>query len=155
MNLSTLQRLMAFDFGTKRIGIAVGQRLTGTAQPLPPIKARDGIPDWQQLQCIIDEWQPDAFVTGLPLNMDGSASDMSRRADKFARRLEGRFHRPSLTHDERLSSYEAKGMVLADSGERDFGKHSVDGLAAQLILESWMSEHPWSPTAKESPNEPA
>ncbi|ASP40834.1 Holliday junction resolvase RuvX [Bacterioplanes sanyensis] len=141
---------MAFDFGTKRIGIAVGQRLTATAQPLAPIKARDGIPDWEQLAAIINEWQPDGFVTGLPLNMDGSDSDMSRRALKFARRLEGRYHRPSLTHDERLSSFEAKGMVMADGGERDFGKHSVDGLAAQLILESWMSEHPWPPTEEGS-----
>ncbi|GGY53106.1 putative pre-16S rRNA nuclease [Bacterioplanes sanyensis] len=155
MSHPKLQRLMAFDFGTKRIGIAVGQRLTGTAQALTPIKARDGIPDWQQLQQIINEWQPDGFVTGLPLNMDGSRSEMSQRADKFARRLEGRYHRPSVTHDERLTSFEAKGMVMADSGERDFGKHSVDGLAAQLILESWMNEHPWPPLAEESSDEPA
>ena len=114
--------IMSFDFGTKRIGIAVGQRLTGNTQALVPIKARNGIPDWDALQLIIDEWQPDAFVTGLPLNMDGSQSDMSRRANKFSRRLEGRFHRPSYTHDERLSSFEAKGIVMSQSGERDFGR---------------------------------
>lgn len=137
-----VQRLLAFDFGTQRIGIAVGQRLTATAEPLAPIKARDGVPDWDQLQRIVDEWQPDGFVVGLPLNMDGSPSDMSNRAKKFAGRLEGRYHRPSYTHDERLSSYEAKGMVIAQGGNRDFGANSVDGLAAQLILESWMASFP-------------
>ena len=135
-------RLMAFDFGTSRMGVAVGQRLTGTAEPLSPLKARDGIPDWQQLEKIIKEWQPDALVVGLPLNMDGSPSEMSQRALKFARRLEGRYHLPAFTEDERLSSYEAKGQVIAKGGDRDFGRNSVDGLAAVLILESFMSHWP-------------
>ncbi|MFY9178584.1 MAG: Holliday junction resolvase RuvX [Venatoribacter sp.] len=137
-----IQRLMAFDFGTKRIGIAVGQRLTGTGEPLSPIKANDGIPNWQELERIINTWNPDAFVVGLPLNMDGTPSSMSARANKFAKRLEGRYHRRAFTHDERLSSFEAKGYVMAQGGSRDFGKNSVDGLAAQLVLESWMAEHP-------------
>lgn len=135
---------MGFDFGTQRIGIAVGQRLTNSAEAIDPIKARDGVPDWDTLEKIINEWQPHVFVVGLPLNMDGSESDMSRRANKFAKRLEGRFHRPSYTHDERLTSYEAKGMVLENVGHKNFGDYSVDGIAARLILESWMSEHPRS-----------
>ena len=132
---------MAFDFGTQRIGIAVGQRITGQASPIEPIKARDGIPNWEQLGQIIAEWQPEAFVTGLPLNMDGSPSELSRRANKFANRLEGRFHRPSFTHDERLTSYEAKGRVIEAGGNRNFGENSVDGIAAQLILESFLSQY--------------
>lgn len=132
---------MAFDFGTQRIGIAVGQRITGQATPIAPIKARDGMPDWDQLQTIIDEWQPQAFVTGLPLNMDGTASDLSRRANKFANRLEGRYHKPSFTHDERLTSYEAKGQIIEQGGNRNFGENSVDGIAAQLILESFLSTY--------------
>lgn len=140
-------RLMGFDFGTQRMGIAVGQRLTGTAEELAPIKAKEGVPNWQQLESLINEWQPDAFVVGLPLNMDGSESDMSRRAAKFARRLEGRFGKPSFTHDERLSSFEAKGQVLAQGGDRNFGRNSVDGLAAIIILEGFMAQ--W-PLAKES-----
>ena len=131
-----IKSLMAFDFGTQRIGIAIGQRITAGAQPLNPIKARDGIPDWDGLQRLIDEWQPDAFVVGLPLNMDGSDSDMSRRANKFARRLEGRYHRPAYTHDERLTSYEAKGIVIEQGGSRDFGANSVDGLAT-LYQNTW------------------
>lgn len=142
-------RIMAFDFGTKRIGVAVGQRLTGGTRALEPIKARDGVPDWIELEKRIADWQPDAFLVGLPLNMDGSPSDMSLRAAKFARKLEGRLHKPSYTHDERLSSYEAKGIVMANSNERDFGRHSVDGLAACLILESWITEHPLQATVSD------
>lgn len=134
--------VMAFDFGTRRMGIAVGQRLTQNSQALPPVKAKDGIPNWDDIKRCVDEWQPDAFVVGLPLNMDGSPSEMSRRANKFSNRLSARFQRPSFTQDERLTSYEAKGIVMAESGERDFGAHSVDGLAAQLILQSWMDAWP-------------
>ena len=138
----TITSILAFDFGTKRMGVAIGQRITGTATALTPIKAKDGIPNWEQLALLIKEWQPDAFVVGLPLNMDGTESEMSRRASKFARRLNGRYHKPSFTHDERLSSFEAKGEVIRHSGERDFGAHSVDGLAACIILESWMAANP-------------
>ena len=137
-----IQTLMGFDFGTQRIGIATGQRVTETAGPLDPVKAKAGIPNGDNLQKIINEWQPDAFIVGLPLNMDGTPTDMSNRAAKFARRLEGRFHRPAYTQDERLTSFEAKGMVIDQGGDRDFGANSVDGLAAQLILQSWMTEHP-------------
>jgi putative Holliday junction resolvase len=132
---------MSFDFGTQRIGIAVGQRITGQATPLEPIKARDGIPNWEELEKIIEEWQPQAFVTGLPLNMDGTPSELSRRANKFSNRLEGRFHRPSFTHDERLTSYEAKGRIIEAGGNRNFGENSVDGIAAQLILESFLNQY--------------
>ena len=81
-----IKSLMAFDFGTQRIGIAIGQRITAGAQPLNPIKARDGIPDWDGLQRLIDEWQPDAFVVGLPLNMDGSAGLRAQASRAFARK---------------------------------------------------------------------
>ena len=134
--------IMGFDFGTRRIGIAMGQRLTNNATPLTPIKAKDGIPDWNKLADIINEWQPDAFVVGLPLNMDDSVSEMSQRAKKFAGRLEGRFHRPAYMHDERLSSYEAKSLIIEEYGQQNFGDYSADGLAASLILESWMAENP-------------
>jgi putative Holliday junction resolvase len=132
---------MSFDFGTQRIGIAVGQRITGKATPIEPIQARDGVPNWEQLGKIIEEWKPQAFVTGLPLNMDGSPSELSRRAKKFSNRLEGRFHRPAYTHDERLTSYEAKGIVMEAGGNRNFGENSVDGIAAQLILESFLNQY--------------
>ena len=132
--------ILAFDFGTSRIGVAVGQAVTCTASPLNPIAAKDGIPDWNLFAALISEWQPEALVVGLPLNMDGSLCDMSFRARKFANRLQERYQRPAYLVDERLTSHEAKGMHLAQGGKADFKAHSVDGLAAQLILESWFRE---------------
>jgi putative pre-16S rRNA nuclease len=139
--LSThLKTCLGFDFGTRRIGVAVGRSLLGTASPLPPLVARDGIPDWAIIEKLVSEWKPDAFVVGLPLNMDGTASEMSIRATKFAKRLQGRFNKPYFMMDERLSSHEAKGFVIERGGNRDFGENSVDGIAASLILESWFSQ---------------
>ncbi|OUR72805.1 Holliday junction DNA helicase RuvA [Marinomonas sp. 42_23_T18] len=133
--------LLGFDFGTTRIGIAVGQEITATATPLNPIKARDGIPNWDIIAAFVKEWQPDGFVIGLPLNMDGSENDMCQRARKFANRLHGRYNKPSYMMDERLSSYEAKGEVIKDGGNRNFKENSVDGIAARMILESWFLEN--------------
>jgi len=133
-------RVLGFDFGVKRIGVAVGQSLTGQASPLKPLAARDGVPDWEQVARLVAEWAPDAFVVGLPLNMDGTEGEISQRARKFANRLHGRFGKPAHLMDERLSSFEAKGIVMAQSGERDFGRFSVDGLAASLIIESWLAQ---------------
>lgn len=134
---SKLNTLLGFDFGTTRIGVAVGQVLLGTATPLAPIKAKEGIPNWDTVADLVAEWQPDAFVVGLPLNMDGSENEMCQRARKFANRLQGRYGKPRFLMDERLSSYEAKGQVIRSGGSRNFKENSVDGIAAQLILESW------------------
>ncbi|PID43737.1 MAG: Holliday junction resolvase RuvX [Proteobacteria bacterium] len=136
-----IQQVIAFDFGEKRIGVACGQCITGGASALPPMKARDGIPDWQVIERTLADWQPDLVIVGLPLNMDGSESAMSQRARKFANRIHGRFGVPVAMHDERLTSFEAKGYVMDAGGSRDFGKNSVDGLAAVLLFESWFSEH--------------
>lgn len=93
-------------------------------------------------EALIKEWQPDAIVVGLPLNMDGSPSEMSERAEKFGRRLNGRFNLPVFTHDERLTTYAAKGERLAQ-GQRDgYRERPVDALAAALLLEGWLAEHP-------------
>jgi putative Holliday junction resolvase len=120
---------MGFDFGLSRIGLAVGQSITGTASPVVVVNARDGKPDWNAVDAIVREWQPGLFVVGLPLNMDGTESDMSVRAEKFARRLAGRYNIPAKTSDERLTSREAREMSDDDA--------PVDAIAAQLILESY------------------
>ena len=119
---ATPQLLLGFDFGTKQIGVAVGQIITQQARELCNLKARDGIPNWEQIEALIKEWQPDALVVGLPLNMDGSPSDMCVRAEKFARRLNGRFNLPVHTHDERLTTFEAKGQRLSQ------GQHFYNAL---------------------------
>lgn len=130
--------LLAFDYGLRTIGVAIGQAITGTASPLTAIPARDGIPNWDSIAALIAEWKPDHLLVGLPLNMDGSTSELSQRAEKFARRLHGRFGLPVLTWDERLSSFEARGELLA-RGERNFKKGGVDSISARLILESWFA----------------
>jgi len=135
--------IIAFDHGTRFIGVAAGQSITGTASPLPALAAKDGIPNWDQIAALLKEWQPQRLVVGLPLNMDGTPSEMSQRAEKFARRLHGRFGLPVLTWDERLSSYEARGEMLAHSkeirGKQNFRASGVDSLSARLILESWFA----------------
>ena len=131
---------MAFDFGLRRIGVAVGQEMLGSGEPLAMLPARDGIPDWERVRALLDEWRPDLVLVGLPLNMDGSENDMCARARKFGKRLHGRFHYPVEMVDERLTSYEAKGAVIAAGGSRDFGRHGVDDRAAVLILETWFRE---------------
>ena len=134
------RRAMAFDYGTRQIGVAVGQTLTGSAEPLTNLRARDGVPDWDQLARLIREWEPNVLVVGLPLNMDGSASDMSERAARFARRLNGRFQLPVETVDERLSTFEAK-QHLKDQGRTpsSYRDDPVDSLAAALLLQTWLS----------------
>jgi putative Holliday junction resolvase len=134
------QSYLCFDFGLKRIGVASGNDLLKKGSELAPIQAKDGIPDWLIIEKLVKEWRPDKFIVGLPLNMDGTESDMSLRATKFGKRLKGRFNKDLEMMDERLSSYEAKSQIQAQKGKQlDFGIHSVDGAAACLILESWFA----------------
>lgn len=130
---------MAFDYGTQRIGVAFGQSVSRTAKPVCVLKARDGIPDWDQVAKLIADWHPDVFVVGLPYNMDGSDSDLLPRAIKFANRLNGRFNKPSYGMDERLSSREATERKTEEQGGRKTGE-SIDDVAAQIILQNWFNE---------------
>lgn len=130
---------LGFDYGTQRIGVAFGQSLTGTAQPICLLRARDGIPDWAEIESLIAEWRPNLFVVGLPYNLDGSESDLMVRAVKFANRLNGRFNKPSYGMDERLSSVEAAEQVLEENwGSKK--RAAIDDIAAQIILQNWFSE---------------
>jgi putative holliday junction resolvase len=129
--------LLGFDFGSKRIGVAVGQELTRTATALETLNSRDGGPDWDGISRLINEWQPDALVVGLPFNLDGSEHETTRLARRFGNRLTGRYNLPVFTIDERLSSVEAE-RILEEQGR--FDKEEVDKLAAQIILESWLAQ---------------
>lgn len=135
----TVRLLLGFDYGSKQIGLAVGQVITGQARELCVLKAQNGVPDWLKVEALIKEWKPDALVVGLPLNMDGSPSDMSARAERFARQLNGRFNLPVHTHDERLTTFEAKGERMA-RGQRtnSYRDNPVDAIAARLLLEGWL-----------------
>ena len=124
---------LAFDYGTRKIGVAVGQSITGTATALPVLGARDGIPDWEAVGKLIAQWQPAVLVVGLPLNMDGSESELSARARKFANRLHGRFGLVVELEDERLSTRSARPFV----GK---GTQLLDSHAAAIVLESWLAK---------------
>jgi putative Holliday junction resolvase len=128
-----LQTLLGFDFGTQRIGIAVGQSITGTASALCTINASQGKPDWVRISELIEHWRPDALVVGLPLHNDGSDSNISKAARKFAQQLEGRYQLPVHPMDERLSSHAAKQHMRQATG-----KQEVDAVAAMIILQDWL-----------------
>ncbi|AJC67772.1 MULTISPECIES: Holliday junction resolvase RuvX [Dickeya] len=132
--------LLAFDFGTRSIGVAIGQEITGTARPLTSLKAQDGIPDWQKVEKLLNEWQPALIIVGLPLNMDGTEQPLTARARKFAQRLHGRFGVTVELHDERLSTVEARADLFERGGFRALDKGSVDAASAVIILESWFEQ---------------
>jgi len=132
------QTLLGFDFGTKSIGVATGQMITATAQPIDAIKANDGIPNWDTVEKVIKEWQPDLVVVGLPLNMDGTEQMITQRAKKFANRLNGRFGVNIALQDERLTTASAKEFIFERGGFKALDKGKIDSVSAALILESWM-----------------
>ncbi len=131
---------MGFDFGLRQIGVAVGNCLLGTTQPLAVLRAKEGVPDWQVVTQLINEWRPDLLVVGDPINMDGSDSELSTRARKFARRLHGRLGLPVAMADERLSSFEAKQLSRERGHRGDYRRHPVDSQAAELVLRSWLDD---------------
>ena len=132
--------VMSFDYGTEKIGIAIGQSISSTAEPLTIIRARDGIPNWSQITSLIESWRPNFFVVGLPYNLDGSDSKLLQRALKFAQRLNGRFNIPTFGIDESLSSKAAAEKFKAGNPQNSVRKE-IDDVAAQIILETWFSEY--------------
>ncbi|NEZ02872.1 Holliday junction resolvase RuvX [Wenzhouxiangella sp. XN201] len=138
--------LLGIDFGLRTVGLAVGHHLTGSARPLEPIRYRDTDSLMEQLDDVLSQWRPALLVIGLPLGGDGDESDMSRRVRDFASRLAKRHDAIDIRfHDERLTSHAAaehhasrrqQGRAKRRDAER------LDSVAASLILESWMGEHP-------------
>ncbi len=133
------QTILAFDFGLKNIGVACGQNITQTASELKPIAAKNGTPNWDQLEKLINEWQPSLLLVGLPLNMDGSEMEFTARAKKFGKRLHGRFGKSVEMVDERLTTRAAKEEAFERGHRGHFASSPVDSIAARLILESWLN----------------
>ena len=137
------QTVLGFDFGLRRIGIASGQTITGSASPVAVAAATDGRPDWNTIDTAVREWAPDALVVGVPLLMDGTEQPVTHRARRFARQLAGRYGLPVHEADERLSSAQAS-QLLSDArqsgGRRRTRKGDVDRIAATLILERWLAD---------------
>lgn len=136
-----MKTLLAFDYGTQNIGVAYGQSLTNSASELSPLKARDGIPNWDEVESLLKEWKPELVLVGLPLNMDDSESELSQRARKFGNRLHGRFGIKVEMMDERLSTFAAKEEAAERGHKGNYAQAPVDSIAARLILESWFSQN--------------
>ena len=134
-------RVLGFDFGLKRIGVASGNTQTQTAQSIAIISSNDGTPDWQSLDRLIEEWRPEKLVVGLPVSMAGDETDISRKARGFGDRLSKRYGLNIDYCDERLSSNQANTLIreLTPKGKRIRKKSNaaIDHIAAQLILETY------------------
>jgi putative Holliday junction resolvase len=125
---------LALDFGLRWIGAATGQTVTATASARGALRARDGVPDWDALGRLVAEWGPDVIVVGLPLNMDGTESEMSRRARRFGNRVNARTGVPVEFQDERLTSREAAARAAPGTD-----RNALHGEAARVILEDWLA----------------
>lgn len=131
---------LGFDFGLKRIGVAVGQGLTGSATPLSTLNAKDGVPDWALIQKLLKEWHPKGFVVGLPTAVCGKDLTVTERVRSFAETLQVQFQRPVYLVDERFSTVEARSQLFEQGGFRKIRRTEVDSLAACIILEQWLRE---------------
>lgn len=140
---ATPETILAFDFGLRRIGVAVGQQVTASANPLAVIQNSDAGPDWTAIAELVREWQPARIIVGMPVHADGSPSQIANQVRGFIAGL-ARFERPVETEDERYSSLEA-GQLL--KSERSLGlrgrisKEMIDSAAATLIAERWLNNN--------------
>jgi putative Holliday junction resolvase len=135
----TTVRVLGFDFGMKYIGVAVGQTITKSANPVGIVRATDGIPDWQQISQLITHWQPDTLIVGKPLNMDDSMQHITFCALKFARRLENKYKLPVHLVDERLSTWEAKQLQKSKKINAT-AIAEINATAAALLVEQWLQD---------------
>jgi putative Holliday junction resolvase len=141
------ETLLGFDFGVRRIGVSLGNTLTGTARALEIL---DSVPvdrRFERIGALIREWRPDRLVVGRPLDEDGATTETTRRAERFANQLRGRFGLPVEAVDERFSSREAQAIIASAGGRRD----DEDGVAAAVILEQYLH----APRALPRPSDPS
>jgi len=139
-----MNTIMAFDYGSKRIGVAIGQQLTATTRPLDTVAVRQNKPDWDHISRLLQAWQPDLLLIGLPLTEDGGEQEMSIAARRFANRLNGRYQLPVELVDERYSSMAAEEIVIDKRRngrlKKSKAKQAVDQIAAELIIQTWLAE---------------
>ena len=129
---------LGFDFGMKRIGVAIGQSVTQTANPLTILQAIDGIPNWEEIDKLIHVWNINVLIVGLPCNMDGTEQDITLNTKKFANRLKQKFKLPLYFVDERLTTQEAIQELKSQKKLKE--RSEIDSYAAKIILESWLKD---------------
>lgn len=132
------QTVIGFDYGSKRIGVAVGQGVTGQSNPVVTLAWRKNKPDWAGINQLMEEWQPQVIVIGMPLNKDGTAHHLTKAVQRFGNQLHERYNLPVHMIDERLSSHEAQKMLPKGRSASDKG--AIDKYAAKLILDSWFQQ---------------
>jgi len=137
----TNQTVLGFDYGIRRIGVATGQTITASATPLTTLNSINQKPDWTTISQLIEEWQPNALIVGLPTYLDGSHSEMTEKALKFSRQLEGRYNLPVHTINESLSSYEAEQELQQHKKIGQHNKQEIDKMAAAIIVQSWLEQN--------------
>lgn len=137
------ETVLGFDFGMKRVGVAVAEKRIGVARALQTIAAEANAPRFAAIEALIAEWRPARLVVGRPLNEDGSAHEMTSRCDRFANQLRGRFALPVEPVDERYSSLAADAELRERQGGLSWRerKAKVDAEAARIILQDWMDRH--------------
>lgn len=138
-------RVLAFDFGLRRIGIATGDTLTGTAAPRPAAAVRAGEPDWDSIDRELHAFNPGRVIVGAPYNVDGTAGALLPHARRFADEIKRRFALPVSLIDERFSSLEAHEALKrrrAHGERRRLRREDIDSVAAAVILERWLSGEP-------------
>lgn len=137
--MSELPRVcVAFDYGLKSIGVAVGQSITCTAQALEALAAENGQPNWAQVDTLIEHWQPQVLLLGLPLHIEGQAQPITHAARGFYKQLEGRYSPSVEWVDERFTTLEAREQIFDQQGVRGLTKSAIDCQAAKLICEQWL-----------------
>jgi len=124
-------QIIAFDYGEKKIGVAVGQTATNTSSPLQIIFNKENKINWVSIALVIDEWKPDLILIGKPLNMDGSESEMMKKIDKFYIKLKSIYDADIEFVDERLTTFEARTIL------KDEKQNNVDALAAKILIDNW------------------
>ena len=135
-----MKTILAFDYGKKRIGVAIGQTITRTASTHPVLAAgKDGMPDWQLVKQLLANWNISDIIVGVPLNMDGTEQPMTQAARLFCLQLRERFHVPVHEIDERLSTKSVRDDLFQEGGFRAIKKARIDSMSAQLLLEQWMN----------------
>ena len=124
-------QIIAFDYGEKKIGVAVGQTSTNTSSPLQIIFNKDDKTNWISISSLLDEWKPDLILLGKPLNMDGSESEIMKKVDKFYKELKSIYDADIEFVDERLTTFEAREIL------KDEKHDNVDAHAAKILIDNW------------------
>lgn len=139
----TIDMIMGFDFGVKKIGIAIGQKLTRTARSLTVLQSKFGVPNWQHITNIYNEWKPTILIVGLPLQLDGKKQPITILTIQFATQLQDKFPMSTVNmHDERFSTSEARlhrNKNYYDNISYIYKKQKIDAIAAEIILKSWLN----------------